>query len=418
MLQQPRNKIIEMKRKLPWWVQLLDLYRYTPAPRFQGRTRQSSFRGLVASMIVLIIVLAYAGFTASRYIHQEPSVSTHGTPTSLAPIPFVKHAIIFRRNVPNMVGQLASFYDPAYFTYRFRQWTAYDQDAKPRTVVELGAQPCNVSSWAGAIGGNGWCPVTMPQLLGRYQSPIYTFYQIDVVRCANSTNTTPNGTTPNAVICAPPSAIDAAIDDGRFNLLQLFDTADGEQFEVRNFLITSSLYSLYEQMYHRHTVNILPNLLWRFTTESSMYLAAGPDTTHVKLRAAVHLTVFARLESEDVTEIRSVSTVLDLVGSWYAFFGSIACVFALHLYRYNEEKFYKKCPQWDGFTASFEREKRGTKQHEGEEEGRDHHEGLKEGEEGEEMIGRGADRKIASLDVPSPRSIDAEDDKEDRLLTV
>jgi hypothetical protein len=351
-----KAKVTNFKRSyVPAWLYKLDLYGFTPIPRYH-KEKQYSFRGISASIIVLFVVIAYAAFTAVRYANEDPSISSNNVATSADPIEFPPNAILFR--IPGAFGVLNNiFYDPRYFTFRFRQWTVYEQDRYNRTLVELGGEPCDVSSWAGWTGGNAWCPRTPPQLLGRYQSNAYNFYQIDVVACVNSTTSN--------ITCASRAEISAIIESGRFNFLVNYQTFDGSRFESYNYFVGGSTYNLYELIHFRYSVVLNPNLLWRFVSQEATNIEFQAEKLYIKQLQTMHLTLFCRLGSFDVTETRNFETILDLVGSWYAFFGSIACVFALHLEGYNEEKFYRKCPEWDNFDENCkhqaaDRSKEGT----------------------------------------------------------
>ena len=336
-----------------------DLFRFTPHPRAENR-EQVSLRGLIGTAIALGIMLLYAVFTSQRFLAGSPTISTAQDIMSNEAFALPETAIIFRRNDEQMVPRIL-FFNESFFTYSMSLSDVSAQDLYPRVTTDLNVTECNVSSWAGWLGGVAFCPgVSSVKIQGRYQSPNYTFFRIDVFLCDPQAPPRISKFTGKPVFCAPQQEIDDVVTNGRFNLLLHQPATDSspETWDAEMYLVNPAEWDQYEGIYQKHTVITNPNFFSSFSEKRYTYLALVKEKFNQRHQRAAPLgkyvlTLFSRLDGLQVVEQRSVQTLPDLVGQWAAFFSVISGGLAIYFLRYNREKFYAANPQWDNFTKDF-----------------------------------------------------------------
>jgi hypothetical protein len=276
-------------------------------------------------------------------------------------VPLPPLAVTFRVNdafnIPSQV-----FYDPSYFTYYMAETDVFDQDSKPRNLRVIPPTRCNFTGYVGWLGGNAFCPSRGPSIAGRYQSPSYTFFRIDVALCSNSTPPYDPGTG-LPVVCAPQEDIYRVVGNGRFNVM-LYNPPQGDVilggWDAPLYLIDPSQWSLYEGQYQKNFVVVQPDLLRSFAEANYQYLTLFSEksfqrqpVTSAAINGTYALTLFFRLSGSESTETRQVQTLLDLIGTWAAFFGAVSGALGIYFLAYNTEKFYKLNPHWDDFDTDF-----------------------------------------------------------------
>jgi len=194
---------------------VLDLFSFTPLPRFQGRETVSS-RGVLGTFLLFVTMIVYISMTSQRFLSMTPSVSMNQSPTSAEPVQFLESGITFRINDAfNVPRQF--FFNASYFQYYMAVTNVFQQDMEPREITPIKVVPCNLQ-WAGLLGSNSYCPETTPMLLGRYQSESYTFFRIDVVMCSPAFPFY-NQTTGEVIPCEDMTTIMDTLARGRFNFL-------------------------------------------------------------------------------------------------------------------------------------------------------------------------------------------------------
>ncbi|CUE58088.1 transmembrane protein, putative [Bodo saltans] len=337
-----------------------DLFAFTPAPRF-FKEKQVSLRGLIGSVVALVLLFAYMGVSLERFLSGAPSVSQVQQPPDADPTDFVPIGVVFRINDAQLVPKIV-FYNESYFKMVASITIVTEQDRYPRTVIQVPMKPCDISSWAGWLGATAMCPETPLQVQGRYQSNNYTFGRVDIVACDPAAPYTSDDGSGRIVQCAPTSDINQLISDGRFNLLQLFDAkmpGVPPSWEAHMYLINPSMWSLYEQSYAIRLISVNAEYLrtWIDKTYTTMemvtekFFSRAPAMTSSGGRYM--LTIYMRLGSFNVEESQQMQTSMDLAGQLWAFFGLILTVFGLYFMSYNEKKFFEANPGWDEIDAQF-----------------------------------------------------------------
>ena len=342
------------------WMKKIDIFRFEPKPRFIRRD-QSSIRGFIGTAVTLLIVGAYIANTSVRFIGGQPSISMAQVSTSNDPMDLPPLGVTFRINDANGVPATV-FYDPSYFTYYMAETDVFLQDSLPRNVRVIPPTRCDFSQYVGWLGKNAFCPSRTPSIAGRYQSPSYTFFRIDVALCSNSTPPY-NQTTGEPIVCAPLDQILATVGNGRFNTMLYNPPQENVVlggWDAPLYLVNPNVWSLYEGQYQKNFINVEPDLLRSFSEKQYTFLTLFSEkyfqrvqSTSAAINGTYVLTLWFRLSGEESHETRQVQTLLDLVGSWAAFFGAVSGALGIYFLAYNTEKFYKTNPHWDDFDTDF-----------------------------------------------------------------
>jgi hypothetical protein len=343
------------------WMKKLDIFRFEPKPRFLRRD-QASVRGFIGTAVTLLIVGAYIINTSIRFIGGQPSVSMAQVSTSNDPVQLPPLAITFRVNDEKSGVPSKVFYDPSYFTYYMAETDVFAQDSQQRVVRVIPPTRCNFTDYVGWLGTNAFCPSRAPVIAGRYQSPSYTFFRIDVSLCSNATPPYDQATG-QPIVCAPMTEILTVVANGRFNTM-LYTVPQGDVllggWDAPMYLIDPSQWSLYEGQYQKNFITVEPDMLRTFSEQNYEYLTLfsekffqRPPTTSAAINGTYALTLWFRLSGAESHETRQVQTLLDLVGSWAAFFGAVSGALGIYFLAYNTEKFYKLNPHWDDFDTDF-----------------------------------------------------------------
>lgn len=293
-----------------------DLFGFTPAPRFVHE-KQVSLRGLIGSIVAVLLLGAYMGVAINRFLTGSPTISQVQEPPTADMLPFVPTGIVFRRNDPKTLAPSLIFYNESYFKFVSSITNVTEQDRYPRSIHNIPMEQCNLSSWAGWLGSSAHCPSEQFLIRGRYQSHDYTFSRIDVVTCdpANPYNAS-DGSGP-VTQCAPAAAIQAVLMEGRFNLLQIFDdsvTDANDVWEANMFLLDPSKWQLYEQSYAVRTITKGADYLrsWIDAASSTFSMTSEKFYSRAVAKApqggTYVLTVYFRLGSFNINESRQLQT--------------------------------------------------------------------------------------------------------------
>lgn len=332
-----------------------DRFGFEPAFRFEEGYKEVSVRGFLGTCLLIAVIVAYIALTTTRFFTEDPAISLVDSPTSSILREFPPCGLTFRRTVNGR--PLQHFYDSSYFRVHFSQEQVFAQDLYPRVTTPLGSSQCDFSSWAGWSGNQTACPTLKPKIGGRYQSPEYTFFVIHVAVCDPSSPFYDDDNNGTAVTCAPQSAIDQVLSDGRFNFVVNFPTLNGKgQFESNWFLYNALQRGVYEGIYRTLKVVTTANLFTSFSSSEEYLIRSAAErsmasaqfvTTREKGGGRIVLSIYARMDSVDMLETRRRETFLDLLGSWGALYGTIFAVLALYFSRVNEKRFYERFPGWN-----------------------------------------------------------------------
>lgn len=338
-------------RRLRAAVKPLDCFAFAPIPR-HVRGTQFSLRGLIGSAILWALFIAFIVNSAVTVLRDRPAVAVYHTPTDSVPVPLPPMGLTFRRNVEGR--PLEFFYNDSFFRVSFEQVLVTNQDLDPRATTRIASRPCDLSAWAGWSGTQSICPVGDPTIAGRYQSEQYTFFAAHVTLC-NPAAPFNSSVTGLPVTCASQEEIDDVLTNGRFNLLMDFRTFDhAGQFESDLYLYNPGVWQLHEGIYHKLRVEATPNYMWAWRTEKLDALRRSSEralTTDPKLVPSLGgglaaLTIYARLDSYEVHEVRQRYTILDLLGAFSAVYSALFTILALYFAAYNRSKFYERYPHW------------------------------------------------------------------------
>jgi hypothetical protein len=232
-----------------------------------------------------------------------------------------------------------------------------------------GPPESQISNWAGWMGVDALCPEFDVVVDGTYSADNFTFFRIDFFICDNVTARA------QGYLCAPESEIWSKFDNGRVNILlqeQEYNPLKERKPYVETrmttffYLLNRGQWQLVELFYRRERLEHLPDLFKRFTTRNQDLLNVDHATPYSTNPVGSRLlTLFLRLDIYEDISVWTVQTILDLVGTWGAFFGVVmgvcapplvslmAQVLGLIGFTFNEVKFYKKAPRWDGYTREF-----------------------------------------------------------------
>jgi len=347
---------------------VLDLFSFTPLPRFQGRETVSS-RGVLGTFLLFVTMIVYISMTSQRFLSMTPSVSMNQSPTSAEPVQFLESGITFRINDAfNVPRQF--FFNASYFQYYMAVTNVFQQDMEPREITPIEVVPCNLQ-WAGLLGSNSYCPETTPMLLGRYQSESYTFFRIDVVMCSPAFPFY-NQTTGEVIPCEDMTTIMDTLARGRFNFLvnrpPTISEDPSQVWDASFYVIDPSVWSQYEGSYTKVFVSRSPDYFSTFSSTESTHLIQVNEkylqrpTATSPIGGQYVLTLYARLSGLETHQVETLQTSLDLIGSWAAFYGAVFGGLALYFSAFNEDKFYNMHPKWDNFDVNFVSAVSSTKQ--------------------------------------------------------
>lgn len=316
-----------------------ELFAIQPAPRFERRARYGTTFGVLVSIVVLGIGIAYAAFSINRLVFsQKASIVRQiakGSPSF--------HMDPFALTLPRIN-------DPAFFTVAVEFRVQAPGKRANRTTLNLVAESLDTLSY----GYRGFTKNLTEQFLdGDCRLGECAYIRVKVYPCQNGTS---------AVPCATASAIDDIV-NGNYLLLNIRgqDSTDGTDVDRSFELSLKDGLSfrqrfLFDVMQHTDRPNYLTTWVkFRITTlqtDSPLFsidrlprLKTGPDTEYCKIDFS--------LSGYKITQEKHFTTSLDCIGEIAAFFGAIAGVAAIVMTAYNEKAFYGKYPAWTNFDGKF-----------------------------------------------------------------
>jgi hypothetical protein len=315
-----------------------ELFAITPAPRFERRARYGTTPGLVVSLIVLGIGLAYAVFSVTRLVtNTRASILRTTTATDWA-FPMDPFSLA-----------LPHINDPSYFTSNVELRRQAPGGRANRTTLRLVRPSENELTY----GIAAYDALLAQQLLaGDCRVGVCSYIRVKVYPCQNETSTVP---------CQPKTVIDDVINSNYLLLNVHGKTPEFEDVGSSYELSLKDALSFRQRfMFDIHQERIYPNYLntWGkvvhdtlqpeapiFSIDRLPRLTTGSDTEYCKLDFSLS-GVFIR-------QRRTFTTSLDCLGEIAAFFGAIMGIAALLMTAWNERVFYTKYPHWTAFDGKF-----------------------------------------------------------------
>ncbi|GAQ87410.1 hypothetical protein KFL_003510040 [Klebsormidium nitens] len=185
---------------------IIDFYGYEP--RVTRRVYRS-WTGCVVSHFSLIAFLLVVCYACWQYwvvpfhvILGETALNPDNQITATSEPSLPKIGLDFR------LANGSSFFDPSYLTYAFALKTIYYQDKLPRATVKLNYSRCAFTSAdGGPVVATAMCPdESIVVLQGIFSSPVYSYLQLDITPCINSSS--------SPVVCQSSAAITALLAGG------------------------------------------------------------------------------------------------------------------------------------------------------------------------------------------------------------
>jgi hypothetical protein len=326
-------------------VKTYELFAFRPSPQMKGQYYGSAI-GIVASLVVLVIIIAYIVITFQRFLEGNITVVIKTDKTSMR-VP----AVPFSLSLPHLNNQ-------SYFSLSVQHRTVgvFGRGVSSRVNVPL-QTTVDPDTGIPLVYAN---VSNVPPMYGNCQTEACAYVRIKVLPCSNDT-IPPDG----SITCAPFDEINAIVNSNYMRmsldlreegeeLTRLLDVSLKTAFSFRRQLQFDVLYTANRPDYLRTYKSVK---FWEpqlsndvFTIDRIPRLTSGPDTEMCKIDLEMTGVIVAKQNKPQ--------TSLDLIGQWAAFYGAIFGTVSFFVIRYNMSSFYSECPGWDNFDEEFKRRRK------------------------------------------------------------
>jgi hypothetical protein len=317
-----------------------DFFKFKGAPRHIAGY-QASVTGVVGTIILMAISLAYIANSTYRFFSMPPSTSVTQNPTQTERHEMFPTCI----TVPHLN-------DPRYFNRALQRIHLDQYGNKSSTNISLQIIDNDTLCFDGKYD-----PETYLQ---GYCSPgNCDFLRFKLWNCncsdPNMPRPDPNNNQRDRTDCAPLKDITDILEKNYVTVNYKTEIATVAQHTAPKIEASA----VYITTFALNKTIINPDLIRSFFQHNTSNLIFSRETYHLQYFFVEEppfkevLELQMAMSSHVMLTVENRQTALDTIGSWGAFFSVIASAGALIFGRYNERKFYERNPLWEQIDENF-----------------------------------------------------------------
>ena len=330
----------------------LDIFGYHPDYTFPGyRSRCGALVTLTLGVAVLLRMVTLT----FDFINPIAKISENKLffPRDMAtPYELPNFGLVFKKT------GWKPFYDPTYFTFRFRQGVS--GRASNSTYTELGDRPCSfIDTHGRIIEDEARCPDLKGQVVGNFFDDQFRFIHAAIVRCHNGTDVMNR---PQPGPCRRPDEMDKIVYEGTISLVIAQHDLDVGTLQEISRLVTLKKnfkvgwHASYDVFFTMRRVTVQPRAFFDSLDEASVREFVVYDRTEVSFtdfrpmrlgrwnKADPHYVpqygaFFLMLGEEMIDQQRDYISFFELVESWGGSICFFYYLFRTIAYRWNRNHF-------------------------------------------------------------------------------
>jgi hypothetical protein len=314
-----------------------ELFAIQPAPQFEGRGRYGTPVGLIVTLIVVGITIAYSVFTISRLVLNQRASLVRTTAPDSPPFPMEPFSL-----------ELPWLNDRSYFRVLVEHRQQAPGQSADKQALKLVQASVNDLSY-GVHPYNTELPEQW--IYGDCRVVRCEYIRVKVYPCQNGTG----------IACQNADTINNIVNNNYLLLTLYGKTPEGDpnkrtyELSLKNGLSwrqrflydtnTEKYYPNYLSSWSKDVIDTLQLQTPIFSIDRLPRPTEGEDTEYCKMDFG--------LSGSAILQRRYFQTSLDTIGEIAAFFAALTGIAALFVTSYNEKVFYTKYPSWTNFDRYF-----------------------------------------------------------------